>query len=404
MNERCENCGAELFAGQQFCRRCGAAVRGAADEAPTQLFPAGTPTATAAPTVGTSPLGGGGRTDSVAAQQPTAYTPPLASFQQTSPLAVAPPAPRRRRRGAWLLALLVVFVLGAGIATGAGYVWWRSRQQPVVVRKIVTGGGQMTEAMPVPPIPPDLGERIKDALKGKGVPLPLDEAGATVSGDDTVLTETYALDEDATFAVRAVSGSVTVTGADGDRAVVKITKHGGSPQERSNARVLMSQTDEGLTLLSATPPNGRVSVSYEVQLPRNQHQLEISADKGDVKVEGFDGVVLTDVKAGDVEFRDVSGQVRSRIIKGNVKVFYAKPEREGAQEFSVVKGNIEATVADGANADLKAETLDGDINLDDSFGLTVEKAPAGRHVAGRLGDGGEALLFKVTDGDIKLKK
>jgi hypothetical protein len=378
-------------------------VRGAADEAPTQLFPAGTQTAATPPTVGTSPLGGG-RTDAVAAQQPTAYIPPLASFQRTSPLAGPPPVPRRRRRGAWLLALFVVFLLGAGIAAGAGFLWWRARHPPVVVRKIVTGNGGLPEAMPIPPVPPDLGERIKEALKGAGVPMPVDESGAVVSGDDTVLTETYALDEDSTFSVRVVTGSVTVTGSDGDRAEVKITKHGGTPQERTSARVLMSKSDEGLMLLSAAPPNGRVSVSYEVRLPRNMHQLDISADKGDVRVEGFDGEVLTDVKAGDVEFHDVSGKVLSHVIKGNTKIFYAKPEREGAQEFSVIKGNIEATVADGSNADLKAETLDGDINVDESFGLTVEKAPAGRHVAGRLGDGGEALRFKVTNGDIKLKK
>ncbi len=30
MAEYCNNCGAELFAGQQFCRKCGASVRPAA--------------------------------------------------------------------------------------------------------------------------------------------------------------------------------------------------------------------------------------------------------------------------------------------------------------------------------------------------------------------------------------
>jgi DUF4097 and DUF4098 domain-containing protein YvlB len=110
------------------------------------------------------------------------------------------------------------------------------------------------------------------------------------------------------------------------------------------------------------------------------------------------------VKLGEVEFRDVSGAINSKVIKGNTKVFRAGAEREGSQQFSVVKGNIEATFAGEANADLKAETLDGDIEVDEAFGLRVEKAPAGRHVAGRLGEGGEPLLFKVTNGDIRLKK
>src|SRR5436305_10930412 len=107
MVEHCSNCGAELFAGQQFCRRCGAAVGRALEDAPTQLFPQGasSPGATnsgatnSGPVVGTSPLGGGARTESVGPQPSTAYRqqtsyqlptaisgqmPP--GFQRTSPL------------------------------------------------------------------------------------------------------------------------------------------------------------------------------------------------------------------------------------------------------------------------------------------------------------------------------
>ena len=414
MPESCKHCGAELYEGQQFCRRCGAQVRGpgaAAGEAPTQLFAAGAPTA-AAPAHGTSPLGGGARTDSVARQPPPAYQPPLASFQQTSPLpagAQSPAPPARRRRGAWLAALFVVFILGAGLASGAAYLWWRAAHQPRIIKRIGSGTGRAAgapAAPEVPGVPADLGDRIKEAMKGAGVPLPLDESGAAVSGEDTVLTRAYELDAGSSLSVRAVTGSVTVVGTEegGDRAVVKIIKHGGSERERAGTRVLLSQSEEGLALISASQPGGRVSISYEIRVPRNLRQLEISADRGDVRVSEFDGAVVADVRAGELEFRGLSGRVRSKLIKGNTRVFYTGPDREGAQEFSVVKGNIEATVAGGAGADLKAETLDGEIVVDEGFGLRVEKAPAGRRASGRLGEGGEALLFKVTDGDIRLKK
>jgi hypothetical protein len=349
----------------------------------------------------------------VGGQQPTAYHMP-ANFQQTSPLVGQPfnsrplaiePTATRRRRGAWLFALLAVFVLGAGLASGAAFLWWRTTRQPIIVKKINTAGG-VPEVPPipeVPEIPADLGDRIKEALKTAGVPLPLDESDAVVSGDTTTLTRTYELDGDSSFGVHMIKGNVNVTGADVESVVVKIVKKGGSAAERSTARVLESKTDEGLTLLTA-PGAASVSVSYEVSVPRHLHRLEIEAQQGDVRVSGFEGAVVADVKMGDVEFRDVSGEVRSKVIKGNTKVFQNGAEREGSQQFSVVKGDIEVTFADGANADLKAETLDGDIEVADAFGLRVERAPAGRHVAGRLGDGGEALLFKVTNGDIRLKK
>jgi hypothetical protein len=414
MPEPCQNCGAEFYEGQQFCRRCGtpvSAVSRAGGEAPTQLFPQGPALSTAQ---------AGGETGRVGAGQATAYH-AASNFQKTAPLvgqpfdsrplAVEPPARRRGRRGAWVAALFVVFLLGAGLASGAAYFWWRATRRPAVAGKTSTGGvvpvapkapaaPEMPAIPAIPDIPADLGERIKEALKG--VPFPVDESGAVVSVDTTTLTRTYAAGDDSAFAVHVFKGSVTVSGSDADEIVVRVVKRGGSAAQRTQARVLESKGEDGVSLL--TTPSGAVSVSYEVSVPRHLRELKIEAETGDVRVSGFAGTVVADVRAGDLEFRDVSGEVRSRLIKGNTRIFGAGVEREGSQQFSVVKGNIEATLAEGFGADLKAEVLDGSIDVDESFGLRVERAPAGRHVAGRVGEGGEALVFKVTDGDIKVKK
>ena len=59
----------------------------------------------------------------------------------------------------------------------------------------------------------------------------------------------------------------------------------------------------------------------------------------------------------------------------------------------------------GVDADLKAETINGDISIDDRFNnLKVEKRPAGHEVKGQLGDGGAAIQLKAITGDIKFKK
>lgn len=412
----CQNCGAEFYEGQQFCRRCGtpvSAASGAGGEAPTQLFPQQQERPAQGPAVAAARVRA--ETGSVATGQPTAYY-PLANPQHTSPLvgqpfgsrplAVEPNAPRRRRRGGWLAALLVVFVLGAGLALGAAYVLWRTTRAPIVARRNNTGG--VVPAVPKVPAAPDarrdIGESIREALRSNGIPLPLDETGAVVSGDTTTLTRTYELDEDGAFAIHAVTGSVTVAGGDGDNVVVRVVKRGGSAAERAGARVLEAKSEEGVMLLTAPAPSASVSVSYEVSVPRHMRELKIEVERGDVRVSGFAGTLVADVKTGGLEFRDVSGEVRSKLIKGDTKIFGSGAEREGSQQFSVEKGNIEATLAEGFGADFKAEVLDGDVVLDESFGLRVEKASAGRHVAGRIGEGGEELVFKVTDGRIRLKK
>lgn len=420
MNDRCSTCGAELFAGQQFCRRCGRATPArAGEDAPTQMLQQqGAQAGGAAVATDTSPLGRGARTDAVGPRQPIISQPPVgsqppASFQPTSPLvgqpfgsrplAVGQPAQGGGRRGAWFVALLVVALLCVGVAGGAGLMWWHAQQRALAARMV--GPGEVRVPNVPPPLPPDFGEKlgqqIKDSIKNAGAPL--DEAGATVTGTETVITKSFELDDDATFSLRGASGDVTVTGTDGDRAEVKITKHGGSPQERGGAPVLFSQTEKGVSLVGAGGPPD-VKLSYEVRLPRDLHQLEISTERGDVKVEGFGGSVAVNVRDGDLEFRDVTGAVRSKLVNGSTRLFVGGDDRDGAQEFSVVNGGIEATVADGADADVKAETVNGDIAVDERYGLKVERRPAGRALAGQLGDGGQPLDLKVVKGDIKLKK
>jgi Putative adhesin len=420
MNERCSKCDAELFAGQQFCRRCGVSVAGA--DAPTQILPQGAQTSGTGEATGvatdTSPLGRGARTDAMGRRQPMSFqTPasyqPPANFQPTSPLvgqsfgsrplAVEPSARGSSRRGVWFVALLVVALLCVGVAGGAGLMWWHARQRAVIVR--MGGPGDVRAPEIAPPLPPDFGEKlgqqIKEAIKGAGAPL--DESGATVTGTDTVVTKTFEVGDDATFSLRGAGGDVTVTGTDGDQAEVKITKHGGSPQERSSAPVLFSQNDKGVSLVGAgSPPD--VKVSYEIKLPSGLRQLEINSDRGDVRVEGFGGSVTVNVRQGDLEFRDVTGAVHSKLVNGSTRVFVGGDEREAAQEFSVVNGGIEAAFAQDAGAELKAETVNGDISADERYGLKVERRPAGRVASGRLGDGGQPLNLKVVNGDIKLKK
>src|SRR5919202_5298502 len=120
MNELCSNCGAELFEGQQFCRRCGAPTRKlSAEQMPTQIFPSDRQTAQPPPQqqtaqrpfAATTPLSGadtGGIYHSTFAAQ---YQPPAGV-----PAALPTETARLQRRKShrlrnWLIAVLCFVVL-----------------------------------------------------------------------------------------------------------------------------------------------------------------------------------------------------------------------------------------------------------------------------------------------------
>jgi hypothetical protein len=400
MSERCANCGAELFAGQQFCRACGAALREPGDESPTQLFPP-----PAAPPTGTVRLDPRG-TDPVRDPRPTGYQPPVyqpsppAAFGQTAPLGRAA---TRRGRGVWFVALVAVAVVSV-LATLAVVFAIRARQRSQQ-RVIVKQGGVGVGRGVVPPVPPDLPERVREAVESSGVPLPVDETDVTVSDDETTFTKSYPLGAGASVSVKNLKGDITVEGWEQPVAEVTVVKSGGDAHERMATRVLLSKTGEQLWF-SAAPAGRDVSVSYHLKLPRDQRlrQVEIVADTGNVKVGGLEGTVVVDVKTGELEFEELSGPVRGKLIKGDVLVGYGVNRKRGPHEYTVVRGNVKVTFGAYPKADLKAETMDGEIETDHTVPLDVLKtAGGGRHVAGRLTVGGAPLLIKVVNGDIELK-
>jgi DUF4097 and DUF4098 domain-containing protein YvlB len=284
------------------------------------------------------------------------------------------------------------------------FLWWRATHTATVVKVVKPAPPAPPDVPPIPDmpaIPADLGDRIKEALKGHGIPLPLDDADAVVSGDDTTITRTFELNSDASFTAHVVSGNVTVVGSeDADETTVKVVKHGGSVAERAATQVLAAESDDGVMLVSPGA-GGRVSVSYEITVPRQGlHKLELTAQKGDIKVSEFDGDVELNVTNGSVTVAS-NGKVRSRVVNGRTNVTYTGRHEE-AQEFSVVNGDLEVSLPGEPEVDLEAASTNGRVEVDGALPLKAEKG--GRKVEAELGGGGAALNVKTVNGNIRIKQ
>ncbi len=302
---------------------------------------------------------------------------------------VGAPSPHRRRSRVWLyavLGLLVVFFGGAMLAA----VLFFANQTPRVVK--VTRPKVMT---PVPPVPPlEAGDEML-----------IQDEGAEVSGEQTVITQTYPLAKDGSFELHNVSGDITIEGWDEQRAEVKIIKRGGSEAERANLKVMREQSANRLVF--NTPPGkhaGVEEVQYVVKLPRNLRELEIVSINSNVDLTNVNTAsVSINLQRGNIELEDVSGTVNSRTTKGNTTVVLTEAALERApQVFNGIHGNIELELAPGTNAELKAETVDGDIEIDEDLGIKVERRMVGQQAVGRLGQGGQPIVVKVISGNIKI--
>jgi hypothetical protein len=248
-------------------------------------------------------------------------------------------------------------------------------------------------AIPMPPMPP--------------MPHPMDagEEGEEISGDQSVITKTYPLAKDGSFALRNFSGDITVEGWDEQQAEVKIIKHGGS-EGAGNAVHVVREEGANRLAFNSTPQTtgGAQEVKYIVKLPRNLRELEIISINSNVDLVNVHSASISiNVQRGNIELEEVSGTINSRTTKGNTTVVLAEAAQGAPQVFNSINGNIEVELAPGMNAELKAETVDGDIDIDEDLDIKVERRVIGQQAVGRLGTGGQPIVVKVISGNIKIK-
>lgn len=398
MARHCKNCSAELFEGQQFCRRCGTPTGELAPggEQPTQLFGAGS-TPPGDPSTGE--VSGGPQTNSVSARTTAHYVPPVVPSSPppgTPPTAFAAPPPRRRSRR-WLLAFTVIGIAGVAMLASllAAIATRRSDVHTTVVKERAKREVKIVRnEHPEPPAPPEPGA------------LPIDESDAEVSDDETVIERTYDLAGETTVVLKNINGPVSVEGWDEPRAEVKITKRGGNKELRRLVRLVGAQTPGRLSFQTLVAPGGPVEVAYEIRLPRKTAKLEITSVRSDVEVSDLAGAVSVDVKQGNIEMAEMSGPVRTNLVNGDTEV-ELKAVAPGAAPapsvFKIVNGGFELRLPQGTNADLDAEVTNGKIEADEDLKLEQVSRPGSNRASGRVGKGGAPVSVKVVNGTIRIR-
>src|SRR5258708_15579933 len=178
------------------------------------------------------------------------------------------------------------------------------------------------------------------------------------------------------------TGSVKITGYDGNDAVIEYSGHGLGPRNRAHREDMppgMHRLDQPANTLDATQENNVVRVkggfwgrrNIEIKVPK-QTTLDLKTMNGSITVEGISGEMTIDAMNGHINVQDASGPVVAHSMNGRIVASVTQVSAAKASSFSSMNGNIEVTLPADLKARLKMKTDRGEIYTD--FDVKVESS------------------------------
>jgi DUF4097 and DUF4098 domain-containing protein YvlB len=145
------------------------------------------------------------------------------------------------------------------------------------------------------------------------------------------------------------------------------------------------------------------SVDYTIKAPSNAILEDIELVNGNLKVTGVTGYLSLGTVNGSITASGMAGNAWIETVNGNLDLSFDKMSKGQTVDLESVNGTILLRIPAKANAQVDAETLNG--NISSEFGLTVEKGEwIGRSMEGLIGSGGARITLETVNGNIEVKK
>lgn len=223
-------------------------------------------------------------------------------------------------------------------------------------------------------------------------------------------------------------GSMTVVGYEGAEVQIEVTfeeehEDDSEGKEREGLRRIPSQS-AGVTVeekdnkVEIGTAWSREEVSLSIKVPF-QTSLHLSVVNGDfIEVHGVQGTHELNHVNGEIKATNMRGSVVANTTHGEVVIELLEVDPDTPMSFSSFNGDVEVTLPASIQANLFAQSGQGDVYTDfdvqlqptmakvtreqeggGSYRVRMEKA-----VEGSIGGGGPELRFKTFNGDIILRK
>ncbi len=221
-----------------------------------------------------------------------------------------------------------------------------------------------------------------------------------------------------TVEIKGVNGAIDAAAASGDEVEVTATKKG-RRSDPGSVRIEVVEHAQGVTICAVYPDvDGRrnecrpgdgghmstrdndVDVHFTVRVPRGVAFAPRTVN-GDVEAEGLDGDVSVRTVNGSIQV-STTGRADAQTVNGSIRASAGRADWSGEAEFKTVNGSITVTLPSSTAADVRAQTVNGEIETD--FALTVSGRVSRRRLSGTIGGGGRSLEMETVNGSIHLRK
>ncbi|MBA4364740.1 MAG: hypothetical protein C0398_01880 [Coprothermobacter sp.] len=249
--------------------------------------------------------------------------------------------------------------------------------------------------------------------------ITLDGGGFGTTITDT-FEETYPVTVGACLDVQNRNGTITIVPADGDSIVVHAVKHTNyGRSEFDKVQIDVTKGDSFTVVTTVLREPARVSIDYELRVPRSMLVRTASTTNGSIEATGVRGTMELHTSNGSVTTENIEGAVRASTTNGNITLrnvtaVTGATTTNGVIECEVAaldgttvdvhttNGNLILWVAPDLPATLEASTTNGNLVMD---GITLDNATASKHsIRGDLGVPKGTLSARTTNGNLTVHR
>ncbi len=217
--------------------------------------------------------------------------------------------------------------------------------------------------------------------------------------------------------IKGVNGDVRAVAGSGDVEVTAV-KHA-RRSDPDDVKIEVVQHEDGVTICAVYPSDGRrentceagdgghmnvrdndVTVDFTVRVPAGVRFVGTTVN-GEVEAAHL---------SSDVQATSVNGSIRistteyaeARTVNGSIVAAMGRATWSDALGFTTVNGAITLELPADLSTEVRATTVNGDIQTD--FPLMVTGRLGPRSLRGTIGSGGRRLALETVNGSIRLRK